>query len=56
VVFYKDFCTLVITDRFLNVVNTINMRSYGIQQAKAAAQSYDNNYWAFDQLENKLKK
>jgi hypothetical protein len=25
-------------------------------QAKAVAQSYDNNYWVFDELENKLKK
>ena len=55
-VFYKDFSTLVILDRFLSNQNTIDLRQYGIVQAQAAAQSYDNNYWVFDAVENKLKK
>ncbi len=55
-VFYKDFSTLVILDRFLSNQNTIDLRQYGIIQALAAAQSYDNNYWVFDAVENKLKK
>ena len=55
-VYYKDFSTLVILDRFLSNQNTIDLRKYGILQASAAAQSYDNNYWIFDAVENKLKK
>ena len=43
-------------DRFLNVRNTIDLRSSGILQARAVAQSYDNNYWVFDELESKIKK
>ena len=55
-VFYKDFSTLVILGRFLSNQNTIDLRQFGILQALAAAQSYDNNYWVFDAVENKLKK
>jgi len=55
-VYYKDFSTLLILDRFLSSLNTIDLRKYGILQAQAVAQSYDNNYWVFDAVENKLKK
>jgi hypothetical protein len=55
-VYYKDFSTLIILDRFLSNLNTIDLRKYGILQAQAVAQSYDNNYWVFDAVENKLKK
>ena len=40
--YYKDFGTVVALDRFLNVVNTIDLRKQNIFQAKAIAQSYDN--------------
>ena len=55
-VYYKDFVTIVVLDRFLNTLNTIDFRKSGILQATAVAQSYDNNYWVLDELENKLKK
>lgn len=55
-VYYKDFATIVVLDRFLNIRNTIDLRNTGIIQVGAVAQSYDNNYWIFDALENKLKK
>ena len=55
-VYYKDFTTLLVLDRFLNVRNTIDLRKYDILQAKAVAQSYDNNYWVFDELDNAIKK
>ncbi len=55
-VYYKAFSTLVILDRFLNNINTIDLRKHEILQAQAVAQSYDNNYWVFDAVENKLKK
>lgn len=54
--FYKDFATVVVLDRFLNVVNSIDLRKQNILQAKAIAQSYDNKIWVFDELESKLKK
>lgn len=54
--YYKDFSTIIILDRFLNAVNTIDLRQKGILQAKAVAISYDNNYWVFDELNNTLKK
>lgn len=54
--YYRDFATIVVLDRFLNAVNTIDLRKQNILQAKAIAQSYDNQVWVFDELENKLKK
>ena len=56
IVFYKDYSTIIVLDRFLSNQNTIDLRRYGIFQAQAVAQSYDNNYWVFDAVENKLKK
>jgi len=55
-VHHKDFGTLLILDRFLSRLNVIDLRKIGILQASAAALSYDNNYWVFDEVENKLKK
>ena len=55
-VYHKDFGTIVVLDRFLNNINRIDLRKMGILQAQATAQSYDNNYWVFDEVENKLKK
>jgi hypothetical protein len=56
VVYYKDFTTILVLDRFLNIRNTIDLRKYDILEAKAVAQSYDNNYWVFDELDNAIKK
>lgn len=56
VVYYKDFATIVVLDRFLNVRNTIDLRKLNILQASAVATSYDNNFWVYDDLDNKLKK
>lgn len=55
-VYYKDFTSLLVLDRFLNLRNTVDLRTAGILQAKAMAQSYDNNYWVFDELDNAIKK
>ena len=54
--YYKDFATVVMLDRFLNAVNSIDLRKQNIFQAKAIGQSYDNKIWVYDELENKLKK
>ena len=54
--YYKDFATVVMLDRFLNVVNVVDLRKQGILQAKAIGQSYDNKIWVYDEQEAKLKK
>ena len=54
--YYRDFATVVMLDRFLNSRNTIDLRKQNILQAKAIGQSYDNKIWVYDELENKLKK
>lgn len=55
-VFYKDFSTIVVLDRFLNVQQTIDLRKQNIFQVKAIALSYDNNIWLFDELDACIKK
>lgn len=54
--YYKDFSTIVVLDRFLSIRNTVDLRKQGIFQAKAIGQSYDNGIWVYDELEAKLKK
>lgn len=54
--YYRDFATIVVLDRFLNVRNTIDLRKQNIFQVRAIGQSFDNKIWIFDELENKLKK
>jgi hypothetical protein len=54
--YYRDFATVVVLDRFLNVRNTIDLRKQNIFQVKAIGQSYDNQVWIYDEQENKLKK
>jgi len=56
ILFYRDFRTIVVLDRFLNPVNTIDLRQQNIFQVKAVCTSYDNNLWVFDEQESKLKK
>ena len=55
-IFYKDFSTTLILDRFLNVRNSIDLRKQNILQASCVSTSYDNNIWLFDELDSKLKK
>lgn len=54
--YYKDFATIIMLDRFLNVVNTVDLRKSNVLQARAIGQSFDNKIWVYDELENKLKK
>lgn len=54
--YYKDFSTIVVLDRLLNVRNIIDLRKKNIFQVKAVALAYDNKIWIYDELENKLKK
>ncbi|MCC6290313.1 MAG: hypothetical protein IT249_20740 [Chitinophagaceae bacterium] len=54
--YYRDFSTVVMLDRFLNRINIVDFRKSGIFQAKAIALSYDNNIWVFDEQSARLKK
>ena len=54
--FYKDFSTVVVLDRYLAVRTSIDLRRKNILQPGAVALSYDNNIWVFDEYDNKLKK
>jgi hypothetical protein len=55
-VYYRDFTTIIELDRFLNIINTIDLRPLNILQAKAVGLAYDNNVWVFDELDARLKK
>jgi hypothetical protein len=54
--FYKDFSTVVVLDRFLAGITTINLKNHNIIQPAAVGLSYDNNIWVFDEYDGKLKK
>ena len=54
--YYRDFSTVVVLDRFLNIRNTINLREQKMFIVNTIAASYDNNIWLFDEEDYKLKK
>lgn len=54
--YYEDFATIVVLDRFLNVLTAINLGQQGIFKVRAIATSYDNNIWLYDEGDSKLKK
>ena len=54
--YYQNFATIVVLDRFLNIRNVINLRKQNIFNVKAIGTSYDNNIWLFDEGDGKLKK
>jgi hypothetical protein len=56
ILFYENFGTIVLLDKYLNVVTSINLPQENIFQVEAVTTSYDNNIWLFDGQENKLKK
>ncbi len=56
ILFYQDYSTIVLLDKYLNVLTNINLRKQNIFKVKAVTTSYDNNIWLYDEQENKLKK
>ncbi|MDP9229151.1 MAG: hypothetical protein M3O67_00595 [Bacteroidota bacterium] len=54
--YYKDFSTIVILDRLLNIRNAIDLRNQNIFQVTAICLSYDGKVWLYDEIANKLKK
>jgi len=55
-VYYREFTTIIELDRYLNIINTIDLRKQNILQAKAVGLAYDNNVWAYDELDARLKR
>ncbi len=56
ILFYQNFSTIVLLDKYLNEVTAINLRKENIYQVHAVTSSYDNNIWLYDEQDNKLKK
>jgi hypothetical protein len=54
--YFKSYKTILLLDRFMQVVNRIDLRKANIFQVNAIAQSYDNKIWLFDELDARLKK
>ena len=56
ILFYQNFSTIVLLDKYLNEVTSINLRKDNIFRVEAVTSSYDNNIWLYDEQDNKLKK
>lgn len=56
ILFYKNFSTIVLLDKYLNVLTSINLRKQNIFSVNAVTTSYDNNIWLYDEQDSKLKK
>ncbi|MDQ6763376.1 MAG: hypothetical protein M3015_12220 [Bacteroidota bacterium] len=56
ILFYQNYSTIVLLDKYLNVLTNINLRKQNIFKVRAVTSSYDNNIWLYDEQENKLKK
>lgn len=56
ILFYENFSTIVLLDKYLNIVTAIDLRKQNIFGVKAVTTSYDNNIWLYDGQDNKLKK
>ena len=56
ILFYKDFSTIVVLDRFLAERSVIDLKKIGIYNASAIAVSYDNMIWLYDEMANTIKK
>ena len=54
--FYQEFSTIVMLDRFLNNINSIDLRQIGFYQVTCIGLAYDNNIWVYDALAGKLNK
>lgn len=55
-VYYPDFSTAVILDRFLSPLTTYNFFDLGYQNIAVVASSVDGRLWFYDNIDFKLKK
>ncbi|HEY5463973.1 MAG TPA: hypothetical protein VIJ95_12005 [Hanamia sp.] len=56
ILYYKNFSTIVLLDKYLDIVTSINLNMQNIFRVQAVTTSYDNNIWLFDEQNNKLIK
>ncbi len=56
ILYYKTFSTIVLLDKYLNLLTSINLRKQNIFSVNAVTTSYDNNIWLYDEQDSKLKK
>lgn len=56
ILYYKNFSTIVLLDKYLNELTNINLRKQNIFDVKAVTSSYDNKIWLYDEQAGKLKK
>lgn len=56
ILYYENFSTIVLLDKYMNFVTAINLNKIGIYRVRAVTTSYDNNIWLFDEQDNTLKK
>ncbi len=54
--FYQEFGTIVMLDRFLNNIGSIDLRQLGFYQVTCIGLAYDNNIWVYDALAGQLNK
>lgn len=54
--YYKNYSTIIMLDRFLTVRNNINLRKQQIFYVNNVTLSYDNYIWIFDEEDYRLKK
>ncbi len=54
--FYRDYGTIVILDRYLSTLATLDLPKYSILQPGAIGLAYDNNIWVFDAYDSRVKK
>jgi hypothetical protein len=54
--FYEEFGTIVMLDRFLNNINSLDLRQLGFYQVTCIGLAYDNNIWVYDAIAGKLNK
>ena len=54
--FYKNFSTIVLLDKYLKPITNINLRKRNIFRVNSVIPSYDNNIWVFDEENSKIIK
>lgn len=53
--YYKDYGTVLVLDRLLNVRTSIDLRKLNLFQVNAISQAYDNGIWVFDEWAGQIK-
>lgn len=55
-IFYQEFGTIVMLDRFLSMISSLDLRQLGFYQVTCIGLAYDNNIWVYDALSGQLNK